>query len=163
MHVHKWSEGNKLQAILAKWLDWPPVWTLSGLALIWVLALIPLPGGFGVFGPGLALACLVLALWLMGRAALRMARLRTTLNPRGQPRVLVTDGVFGLSRNPIYLGDALLLLAAAFWTDSLAGLVVVAGFLWIVTARFIRVEEGRLVETFGVTAEEWFSRVRRWI
>ncbi len=163
MHVQKRGEGNKLRAILAKWLDWPPVWTLSGLALIWVLALIPLPGGFGVFGPGLALACLALALWLMGRAVLQMARLRTTVNPRGQPRVLVTDGVFGLSRNPIYLGDALLLLAAAFWTDSLAGLLVVAGFVWIVTARFIRVEEARLVDTFGVTAEEWFGRVRRWI
>lgn len=152
-----------MQALLAKGLDWPPVWTLGGLLAIWVLALVPLPVGFGIFGPGLALAALALGLWLMVKAALRLRAHGTTIIPHRVPQALVTDGVFAISRNPIYLGDVLVLLAAAFWTDSLVGLGVVAGFVWVITDRFILAEEEQLAETFGDQAAEWFTRVRRWI
>lgn len=152
-----------MQALLAKELDWPPVWTLGGLLAIWVLALVPLPVGFGIFGPGLALAALALGLWLMVKAALRLRAHGTTIIPHRVPQALVTDGVFAISRNPIYLGDVLVLLAATFWTDSLVGLGVVAGFVWVITDRFILAEEERLAETFGDQAAEWFTRVRRWI
>lgn len=154
---------TQVQALAAKWLDWPPVWTLGGLALIWALSWLPLPVGFGVLGPGLALACVVLGGWLMVKAALRMRALATTVNPRGRPAALVTDSVFAISRNPIYLGDALVLLAAAFWSDSLLGLLVVGAFIWVVSDRFIAVEEDRLADIFGDQAAEWFARVRRWI
>ena len=112
---------------------------------------------------GLAMACLVLGVWLMVKAFLRMRALATTVNPRGTPAVLVTDGVFAISRNPIYLGDSLVLLAAAFWADTVLGLLVVAGFVWVVTDRFIAVEEDRLADIFGEQAAEWFVRVRRWV
>lgn len=153
----------QVQALAAKWLDWPPVWTLGGLVLIWALSWIALPVGFGALRPGLAVASLVLGVWLMVKAFLRMRALATTVNPRGTPAVLVTDGVFAISRNPIYLGDSLVLLAAAFWADTVLGLLVVAGFVWVVTDRFIAVEEDRLADVFGEQAAEWFVRVRRWV
>jgi protein-S-isoprenylcysteine O-methyltransferase Ste14 len=105
----------------------------------------------------------VLGGWLMGSALMLMRAKQTTINPRGMPSALVTEGVFGISRNPIYLGDAVILLGAAFWTDAVLGLLVVAGFVWIIQDRFITVEEERLAETFGDPAAEWFVRVRRWI
>lgn len=162
MQVQKSTEGG-VQAVLAKWRDWPPLWTIAGLFAIWVTAFLPLLPGFGGFGPGLGLACLGLGLWLMVRAFLQMRAQGTTVNPRGVPVALVTDGVFAISRNPIYLGDVLVLLAAAFWWDTLLGLGVVAGFVWVVTDRFIRVEEDRLKEQFPDEAAKWFGRVRRWI
>lgn len=152
-----------MQALLAKWFDWPPVWTLGGLFAIWVLSWIPLPFDFGGYGPGLALAALVLGLWLMGMAVFRMRAHRTTVIPHRVPQALVSDGVFAISRNPIYLGDAFILLAATFWTNSPAGLVVLAGFVWVITKRFIKSEEDRLLAAFGDRAAEWFTRVRRWI
>lgn len=152
-----------VQALLAKWLDWPPIWTGMGLVAIWVLAWIPLPFGFGAFGPGLALACLGLGLWLMLKAFLRMRAWGTTVIPHRVPQALVTDGVFAISRNPIYLGDALVLLAATFWANTLLGLVVLGGFVWVITDRFIIPEEDRLADAFGDQATEWFTRVRRWI
>lgn len=152
-----------MQALLAKWLDWPPVWTLGGLLAIWVLSWVPLPFGFGAYGPGLALAALILGLWLMAMAVLRLRAHATTVIPHRVPQALVTDGVYGLSRNPIYLGDALILLAAAFWTNALIGLAVVGGFVWVITDRFILPEEERLAAAFGERAAEWFTRVRRWI
>lgn len=152
-----------MRALLTRWLDWPPVWTLAGLALIWLVSLIPLPVGFGAVAPGMALACLALGLWLMVKAVLRMRALSTTANPRGAPAILVTDSVFAVSRNPIYLGDTLVLLAATFWGNSVLGLLVVAGFVWVVTDRFITVEEDRLADAFGDQAAAWFTRVRRWL
>lgn len=161
MRVQK--TGGRVQALLTKWLDWPPLWAFAGLVLIWILSLVPLMPGFGPVAPGLALGCLTLGLWLMVKAFLRMRSLATTVNPRGQPATLVTDSVFAISRNPIYLGDALVLLAATFWANTILGLIVVGGFVWVVNDRFITVEEERLADAFGDQAAEWFTRVRRWL
>lgn len=139
------------------------MWTIAGVLAIWLLSFaltIPL---FGRFAPGLALALLGQGLWLMGYAALQMARAKTTVNPRGQPAALVTRGLFGLTRNPIYLGDAFVLCAAAVWWDNVLGFLVVAGFVWIITQRFIKIEESRLIAAFGDQAQEWFRQVRRWV
>ena len=148
---------------LERWLDWPQAWAVAALALIALLGWIGLPWGFGVYGPGLALACLILGLWLMGSAVWQMRRARTTVNPRGEPSALVTGGVFAISRNPIYLGDTFVLLAAAFWFDAILGLGVVAAFVLVVTERFIKLEEDRLSEAFGDDAAAWFLRTRRWL
>lgn len=157
------APGDFLQNIGTKLFDWPPVWTLAGVLAIWAQSVVLPFALFGRFAPGLALAALALGLALMLRAALQMWRHQTTVNPRGQPSALMMSGLFAISRNPIYLGDVLVLLAALFWWDSVLGLVIVAGFVWIITERFIKVEEERLVAAFGDAALEWFTRVRRWI
>lgn len=148
---------------LERWLDWPPVWALGGLALIAFLGWVGLPWGFGIYGPGLGLACLIVGLWLMASAVWQMRRARTTVNPRGEPTALVTEGVFAISRNPIYLGDTFVLLAASFWFDAILGLGVVVAFVLVVTERFIKVEEDRLGAAFGDEAAAWFLRTRRWL
>lgn len=152
-----------MEETLIRWLDWPPLWTLAGVLMTAILGWVGFPIGFGIYGPGLGLACLVLALWLMGSAVRAMRQAKTTVNPRGMPTALVTGGVFAISRNPIYLGDVLLLLAAAFWWDAPLGLAVAAGFVFVVTDRFILSEEERLGEVFGDEAAHWFHRTRRWL
>lgn len=152
-----------MEKALERWLDWPQAWAAAALALIAFLGWVGFPWGFGSYGPGLGLACLVLGLWLMGNAVWQMRRAKTTVNPRGQPSALVADGVFAISRNPIYLGDTFVLLAASFWFDAILGLGVVAAFLVVVTERFIKPEEHGLGEAFGDAAAEWFRRTRRWI
>ena len=162
-HYARAEAGGMMDKTLERWLDWPPVWMLAWVALIAFLGWIGFPFGFGIYGPGLALACLIIGFWLAGAAFFRMRRARTTVNPRGTPSALVTGGVFGLTRNPIYLGDVFVLLAASFWFDAILGLGVAAAFVLIVTERFIKVEEDRLGAAFGDEAAEWFSRTRRWI
>lgn len=155
--------GEMMEKTLERWLDWPQAWALAALALIAFLGWVGLPWGFGSYGPGLALACLVLGLWLAGSAIWQMRRARTTVNPRGTPSALVTGGVFAISRNPIYLGDTFVLLAASFWFDTILGLGVVAAFVLVTTERFIKIEEDRLGEAFGDQAAEWFLQTRRWL
>ena len=146
-----------------KSLDLPPVWTLGGLFATYAVSWITGPFGFGRYGPGLALAALGLAIWLMIEAVAALRAKGTTLNPHGAPSALVTERLFAVSRNPIYLGNVLLVAAAAFWFDTVLGLVIAAGLVWVLTERFIKVEEARLLAGFGETARVWFTQVRRWI
>lgn len=148
---------------VTKALDWPPVWFVGGVLIVLILGWIGFPAGFGGYGPGLGLGLVALGVWLMVQALMLMRARGTTVNPRGMPSALVTEGVFGISRNPIYLADTIILLGVAFWADAVLGLLVVAGFVWIIQDRFIMVEEERLAEAFGDPAAEWFVKVRRWL
>lgn len=146
---------------LLRWFDWPPVLTLACIAAVRAILWVTGPSGLGL-GPWAALP-LGLGLGLMAVAAGQMLWARTTLNPRAQPQRLVTGGVFRLTRNPIYLGDALVILAAVVWWDVPAGLLVLGGFFWIATHHYVAREERWLIERFGDAADHWFSRTRRWI
>ena len=143
-------------------IDIPPSWLALHIAAAWVVSLVspPVFGGLGqVLGPGLV----VPGLMLMAAAVAQMARARTTVIPRRDPSALVTGGVFGWSRNPIYLADAILLTGAILWLDAVLALPLVAVFVWLIQTRFIRDEEARLTLAFGPEFDLWAARVRRWV
>ena len=77
-----------------------------------------------------------------------MRRARTTPIPHMQPSALVTGGIFGRSRNPIYLDEALVLAGLCLrW--GWPALILVPLFAAVITDRFIRAEEARLHDGFG--------------
>lgn len=144
-------------------LDWPPVWTVAAVLLVWLAAQVwPWPVaeglsrglGGGLVGAGLA---------LMGAAVVQMAMARTTVIPRRAPSRLVRGGVFAVSRNPIYLGDALVIAGAALWLQVPWMLPIVPVFARIITRRFILDEEARLRAAFGPEFQDWAARTGRWI
>ena len=113
----------------------------------------------------IAAGVLLLGLALMGWAALPMLRRRTTLNPMQPERAseLITTGVFAYSRNPIYLGDALVLLAYALWLGQpLNGLWLLV-FVWGLGRFQIRAEEAALSVRFGEAYRQYCQRTRRWL
>ncbi len=147
-----------------RWLDLPPVWLGLGLLLAWGLdRLVPglATGMLTVRVVGAAMVLAGFALMVLGAAEL--IRQRTTFIPHKTPSALARGGIYRISRNPIYLGDVLVLAGAVLWWDVLPALVLVPLFMWIITVRFIRGEESRLVATFGEDAREWFDETRRWI
>ena len=110
---------------------------------------------------GLAVAGLAVAL----PAVLAFRRARTTIDPHRIDKVatLVTSGVFSFTRNPMYLGVALLL---AGWATYLGTLPVFLGpvvfVAWI--TRFQIVPEERLLSArFGDAFDAWRRRTRRWL
>ncbi|MDZ4134428.1 MAG: isoprenylcysteine carboxylmethyltransferase family protein [Paracoccaceae bacterium] len=144
-------------------LDWPPVWLLGALAAVWGLGqALPWPL-FGGMGRGVGAVLVLAGLLLMALAVAQMTRARTSVIPRAQPAALVTGGVFGLSRNPIYLGDVLVLAGAVLWWDVPLALPLIPGLMAVLQARFIRGEEARLRAAFGPAFDAWAARVRRWI
>jgi len=111
----------------------------------------------------IALAALGLACDALGLVA--FLRRRTTINPLAPTRscVLVTSGIYRLTRNPMYLGMSLLLLAWALWLDTMWGLVGPIAFALYITRFQIRPEERVLEQKFGDAFRAYASRVRRWI
>ena len=145
-----------------KWIDLPPVWLGLFVALGWVQATrFPL-GSFGAAGDWIGALLVGAGLALAVAAAVEFRRARTTIIPHEEPSAIVTSGVYRFSRNPIYLGDALILAGLGLRWDSVLALVLVPVFVAVITARFIRSEETRLRARFGAEFEAWAARVRRW-
>jgi protein-S-isoprenylcysteine O-methyltransferase Ste14 len=133
------------------------------LALIWWLSrALPLPV-FGVAGDVGGALVVLTGLAFMALAVWEMGRLRTTIIPRRKAQALVTSGVFRLSRNPIYLGDALVLMGACLILDSLLGILLLPLFVWVINIRFIEGEEVHLQQAFGADFAAWSGQVRRWL
>jgi protein-S-isoprenylcysteine O-methyltransferase Ste14 len=148
---------------LWKWIDIPPLWLGVFVVAAWGLAGVGPRMGAGpvtqLLG-GLLIGAGVLAIVLAG---LSLSRAKTTVIPHLQPTALVTDGIYGLSRNPIYLGDALVLAGLVLRFDGVVALVLVPLFVWVITDRFIRPEEERLRTGFGPAFDAWARRTRRWV
>lgn len=124
-----------------------------------------LPGPIWLFWPWKATGFLLLlyGVWLNGRSANLFNRHATTIKPFQESNALVTDGPYRLSRNPMYLGMVIILVAIAVLLGTTTPWVVVAVFGVVITLRFIVPEERALEEKFGDTYREYASRVRRWI
>lgn len=113
------------------------------------------------FGVGIAIiAGLILLLALSG-----FASSKTTVNPHtpDATSALVTDGIYAISRNPMYLGMALATLAAALMLRQPVGLIWLAVATAWITVFQILPEEAVLKEKFGAEFETYKKKVRRWI
>lgn len=95
--------------------------------------------------------------------AVQFARQRTTLMPFSSSRALVTSGVFRVSRNPMYLGMAVILVGLAVVAGSATSFLVPPLFVIAVDRLLIRAEEAMLAEQFGEVYGDYRRRVRRWV
>lgn len=147
-----------------KALDYPPVWLIGAIAITWALVYffpqtqVSLPAQKLV-----AQTLLGAGLVLMGLAVFEMTRAKTTIIPRYDPNALVTSGIFRFTRNPIYLGDLLVLGAGIFWWGSVSALPLLWIFKNTIENRFINGEEAKMTEHFGADFEKWAKKTRRWI
>ena len=112
-----------------------------------------------------AVAFLAAGVGLMATAVASFVTANTTINPLKPSRAsrLVTSGVFRLSRNPIYVGDLLVLVAIAVWLGQAANIALLAGFVWYIDRFQIRPEERALSTLFGAEYTAYCARVRRWL
>jgi protein-S-isoprenylcysteine O-methyltransferase Ste14 len=110
--------------------------------------------GFLIIGFGLVLALWSRSLFLKNA---------TTLQLSEEPTVLVTSGPFRLSRNPIYLGMASILLGVAVLHGTLVTLAFPVLFVMLIEFFIIPGEERKLEKLFGDPYREYKKSVRRWI
>lgn len=96
---------------------------------------------------------------------LAFRRAGTTVNPLrpASSSVLVTTGLHRVSRNPMYVGHALLLAAWACWLQHPAALVGALLYATYVTRYQIVPEERALSTAFGAVYDAYRARVRRWL
>jgi protein-S-isoprenylcysteine O-methyltransferase Ste14 len=93
----------------------------------------------------------------------RFRRLQTNINTFRDPDILVTDGLFAVSRNPMYLGFVLTLLGVAMLSSAASSLGVVAIFFLVTHFWYIPFEERAAEARFGEAYLAYKRKVRRWI
>lgn len=145
----------------------PPValLLLSGAAM-WVLAWL-FPSLSWPFAGRIPLAVLALAAGVATAlvGVVQFRRSRTTVNPMtpAASTSLVVTGIYRRTRNPMYLGFLLVLIAVAAWLANLASLVVLPIFVVYMNRYQILPEERALSARFGQQFEDYRRSVRRWL
>ena len=90
-------------------------------------------------------------------------QVRTTVKPFQEASSLVTNGVFQISRNPMYMGMILILTGIAVLLRSFSPYLVIIAFVILIDRNYIRAEEYMLAEKFGAKWESYKATTRRWI
>lgn len=96
-------------------------------------------------------------------AVLSFLRHRTHIEPWKPASYLITSGIFRYSRNPIYLGFILLVVATGLYFQLGWIVISVIPSLWCLTHLVIYKEERYLHERFGEDYLRYKSCVRRWL
>ncbi len=142
----------------------PPTWLLAAIiAMVGLHFLIPL----GLIIPqfwnltGLLLITLGVSMNLVANRAFQRAR--TTVKPFEESSALVTNSVFRISRNPMYLGFVLILMGIAVLLRSLSPYLVIFAFAILIDRIYIQAEEKMLAEKFGPTWKGYKAKTRRWL
>ncbi len=147
-----------------KRIIYPPIWLVIGLVTIFVLdEFLPLARFTGPFGWYLGGFAILVGLVMLVHAGGSFQAAETDLVPFKNVTSLVTTGVYRVTRNPMYLGMALVLLGTAITVGAFSALFVPPVFMVIIEFRFIRPEEQMLRELFGEAFEAYCSNVRRWL
>jgi len=142
----------------------PPLFYIAGF-----LAGLALELAFPVAGLPLALALAAgligFASWLAldGAAMLHFRRAHTSMVPMKPSNALVTSGPYGFTRNPMYLGMAILYAALALSLGVILALAFLPVVIFAVDRLVIAREEPYLERMFGDNYRDYKRRVRRWL
>lgn len=102
-------------------------------------------------------------LWLnLGGAGL-FARVGTNIRTFDDPGELVTSGPFRFTRNPMYLGFVLILVAVALFVGTLTAWLGAGAFFAAANSWYVPFEEQRMAAMFRDAYDEYRRRVPRWL
>ncbi len=146
-------------------IDIPPVWLVGFAFLAWLQARhfplgLSLDGGLTDLLSGLLIGGGILIAVL---AIVEFRRHKTTVIPHETPSALVQSGIYKRSRNPIYVGDVLILVGLVLRFDAVLSLILIPIFVWVLERRFILPEEDRLRRTFHADFARYERKTRRWV
>jgi len=105
----------------------------------------------------------LVGLFIASAGARQFKKEGTNIHTFNDPDKLVSDGLFGYSRNPMYLGFAIAAFGAAFVFGSLTSVVIALIHLVVLDRWYIEFEEQRMTMRFGDEYQKYRNRVRRWI
>lgn len=142
----------------------PPLLYLLFITLALFLAdWLPLPVPTNGWTQALAVLLIVLGQGLSFWAMWRLRKQHTTPSNFNQPRQLLRDGPFAVSRNPINLGDTCGYCAIALLLGSLWPWLLLAPLLYLMNRNVIQPDEVQLQSLFGDTYRDYCRKVRRWL
>ncbi|MBS3805620.1 MAG: isoprenylcysteine carboxylmethyltransferase family protein [Oleiphilaceae bacterium] len=144
----------------------PVILVLVTASLMWTSAVVVPSLSFTLSASpfvALVFAAIGVAFALLGVLEFRSAG--TTVDPRvpDQSVSLVVRGVYRISRNPMYVGFLLVLIAWGIFLSNLASLVLLPAFVIYMNRFQIVPEERHMREKFGEAYRQYEAEVRRWV
>jgi protein-S-isoprenylcysteine O-methyltransferase Ste14 len=112
---------------------------------------------------GVAMSLIIGGLLLDGMAAGLFRRRGTAVEPWKPSTVLIHEGPYRFSRNPIYVGFAITYAGLAIAMDSFVALLLLSPCLLMIDRFVIQREERYLAAKFGADYEAYRQKVRRWL
>lgn len=144
----------------------PPIIALVSALLMW---------GLSANSPNIALSTyvsmsliiiiLVSAVFIVLSGLVLFRRAHTTIDPTKPESAtsLVSTGIYRISRNPMYLGLLLLLLAFLLYLATPLSVIGIIVFVLYIDQFQIKPEEKALQNKFGIEFTEYKSKVRKWL
>lgn len=132
--------------------------TLVAIVFHWLIPLSLLPAFpfAGALTGALGFSLMLRAWWLFRKR-------ETAICPTAVASVLVTNDVFSLTRNPMYLGMVLMLLGCALVAGTVPFYTVCLAYFAVINYVFCPYEEQNLQGSFGEEFLDYSRRVRRWL
>jgi len=149
-------------------ISFPPPFVYLGFLLLGLVAdrFSPYWTGMGIDGQiRLALGGIVgtLGVFVMLSGTQRFRKLGNNLEPWKSANQIVSSGIYRVTRNPMYLGMALLYLGLGLALNSIGALVFLPIALLVIRTQVIAPEERYLEAKFGDEYLTYKNSVRRWI
>lgn len=142
----------------------PPIVALMFIVIAYFLGhFIPLPFVAPMFLRNIGLTLTFVGFLLGIGAFIEFRKARTTLDPHGTAKQLVTSGIYRFTRNPIYLGFLLMVIGLPLNSGVYWGIIMAPFYMMTMTRLVIDREEVYLERKFGKTYASYKSRVRRWL
>ena len=141
-----------------------PMFFVFMSAVLIVLFYFLLPG-FNLIPCPYNLAGILIALFgfsIMGKTRRLFSKHETTIMIK-ESTVLMKEGTFSLSRNPMYVGMFILLLGFAMCFGNLFSVLTPVVFIIMIAIVYVPKEEKLLQNTFGEEYEAYKMNVRKWI
>ena len=143
----------------------PTVYALAVLGGWWLNRIWPLPIHSEAGRAAAVLAWLLgaIALYLLATPAVLFIRRHTSILPMRPSSSLVAAGPYRFTRNPMYLGMALMTVALGLWLNNWWVIVLLVPALLIIQRFVIAREEAYLRRRFGAEYDSYTRQVRRWV
>lgn len=142
----------------------PPIVALMFIVIAYFLGrFVPLPFVAPIFLRYVGLILTFIGLLFGMGALLEFRKARTTLDPHGSAKELVTSGIYRFTRNPIYLGFLLMVIGLPLNSGLYWGVVMAPFYIITMNRLIIEREEIYLEKKFKNAYTSYTSRVRRWI
>jgi protein-S-isoprenylcysteine O-methyltransferase Ste14 len=136
---------------------------LLGIGLNIAFALSIYPAAYQPAGIAIGVLLIIAGISLISAARREMARFHQPTDPGHPTTGLVTTGVYGFSRNPLYLAAVLLFAGLAIALNNLWALG--ANIIGVIVCHFMLItpEERYLEEKFREEFARYRNHVNRWL
>jgi protein-S-isoprenylcysteine O-methyltransferase Ste14 len=142
----------------------PPIVALLFIVMAYLLGrFAPLPFVVPLILRNIGLLLTFIGFLLGIGAFVEFRKARTTLDPHGSTKQLVTSGIYRFTRNPIYLGFLLMVIGLPLNSGLYWGVVLAPFYIIVMNRLVIEREEIYLEKKFKDAFTSYKSRVRRWL